>query len=84
MQSDVVTNVKTPFCFETEGPCENVLECSADTVTGDMSARVENVTPVTLGVTFARCQELKAYSSIDGGEIGTSCSLLGIQFSRKY
>ena len=41
--------------LETHGPCESVRKCSADTVTDDTSARLENVTPVTLGVTFASC-----------------------------
>ena len=40
----MVTNVKTPFCFETPGPCESARKCSADKVTDDTSARVENVT----------------------------------------
>ena len=39
--------------LETQGPCGSVRECSADTVTDDTGALVENVTPVTLGVTFA-------------------------------
>ena len=39
--------------LETQGPCGSVRNCSADTVTYDTSTQVENVTPVTLGVTFA-------------------------------
>ena len=38
--------------LETQGHCGSVRECSADTVTYDTGAQVENVTPVTLGVTF--------------------------------
>ena len=45
--------------LETRRPCESVRKCGADTVTDDTSVRVENVTPVTLGVTFARCQKKK-------------------------
>ena len=44
VQPDVVTHVKTPFCFETQGTCESVRTCDVDTVTDDTSARVENVT----------------------------------------
>ena len=40
--------------LETQGPCGSVRESSADTVTYDTSAQVENVTPATLGVSFAR------------------------------
>ena len=57
--------------------CENtvllegggVRECSADTVTNDTSAQVENVTPVTLGTTFARDKKTKKNSSVDGDGI---------------
>ena len=41
---DVMTNVKTPFCFETQGPCGSVRRCSDDTVTVDTSAEVKDVT----------------------------------------
>ena len=41
MQPDVVFHVKTPFCLRLKGP-----ECSADTVTDDTNAHVEDVTPV--------------------------------------
>ena len=36
--------------LETQGPCESVCECSADTVTDDTIAQVKDVTPVTLDV----------------------------------
>ena len=39
---------------ETQGPCGSVRKCSADTVTDDTRAHVKDVTPETLGVTFAR------------------------------
>ena len=35
VQPDVMTDVKTPFCFETQGPCGSVRRCSDDTVTHD-------------------------------------------------
>ena len=47
-----MANVKTPFCFETQGPCGSVRTCRDDMVTYHTSAQVENVTPVTLCVTF--------------------------------
>ena len=50
---DVMTTVKTPFSLETQGPCGNVRTCDVDTVTDDTSAQVKDVTPVTLGATFA-------------------------------
>ena len=59
MQPGVVTDVKTPFLLETQGPCGSVRKCSADTVTYYTRAQVENVTPVTLGVTFAGEKKLK-------------------------
>ena len=40
--------------LETQLPCGSVRKCGADTVTDDTSAQVKDVTPVTLGVTFAR------------------------------
>ena len=40
--------------LETQGACGSVRECSADTVTDDTGAQVEDVTPVTLGVTVNR------------------------------
>ena len=43
-----MTNVKTPFCFETQGPCGSVRTCIVDTVTDDTIAQVKDVTPVTL------------------------------------
>ena len=45
--------------LETQGPCGSVRECSADTVTDDTSAQVEDVTPVTLGASFAGDQKKK-------------------------
>ena len=39
--------------LDIQGPCGSVRECSADTVTDDTGAQVDDVTPVTLGVTFA-------------------------------
>ena len=47
--------------LETQRPCESVRKCSADTVTDDTRARVENVTPVTLGFIFARCAEVHVF-----------------------
>ena len=38
---------------ETQGPCGSVRKCGADSVTDDTRAHVKDVTPVTLGVTFA-------------------------------
>ena len=40
-----MTNVKTPFCFETQGPCGSVRKGGADTLTADSSAQVKDVTP---------------------------------------
>ena len=34
--------------LETEGPCGSIRECSADTVTYDTGAQVENVTPIRI------------------------------------
>ena len=45
--------------LETQGPCGSVRECSGDTVTYDTCAQVENVTPVSLGVTFAGDKKTK-------------------------
>ena len=53
VRPDVMTNVKTPFCVETPGLCKSVRTCDVDTVTDDTSAQVKDVTPVTLGATFA-------------------------------
>ena len=39
--------------LETQGPCGSVRTCDVETVTGDTSAQVKEVTLVTLGVTFA-------------------------------
>ena len=36
--------------LETQGPCESVCKCSADTETDDTSARVENVTTLVFPV----------------------------------
>ena len=36
----------------TQGPCGSVRRCRGDTVTHDTNVQVNNVTPVTLGVTF--------------------------------
>ena len=53
--------------LETQGPCESVRKCSsADTVTDDPGARVENVWRHFRKVSK---KKLKAYSSVDGGEI---------------
>ena len=57
MQPDVMIDVKTPFCFETQGPSGSARKCGADTATDHTSAQVKDVTPVTLGVTFARCKK---------------------------
>ena len=46
VQPDVMTSVKTPFCFETQGPCGSVRTCDVDTVTDDTSAQVKDVTTV--------------------------------------
>ena len=35
VQPDVITNVKTPFFLDTQGPCGSVRRCSNDTVTHD-------------------------------------------------
>ena len=46
VQPDVMTYVKTSFCFETQGPCGSVRTCDVDTVTDDTSAKVKDVTTV--------------------------------------
>ena len=44
VQPDVMTSVKTPFCFETQRPCGSVHTCIVDTGTDDTSAQVKDVT----------------------------------------
>ena len=48
--------------LETQGPCGSVRKCGADTVTDDTCAQVKDVTPVTLGVTFAGCKKIVSRS----------------------
>ena len=47
-----MTNVKAPFCFETQGPCGSVRTCDVDTVTDDTCAQVKDVTPVAGSALF--------------------------------
>ena len=42
----------------TQGPCGSARRCNTGTVTDDNVAQVKSVTPVTLGVTFARHENL--------------------------
>ena len=54
---------------KTRRNCGSVRECDIDTVTDHTNAQMENVTPVTLGVTSARDKKTKKISSADGGGI---------------
>ena len=54
---------------KTRRNCGSLRECDIDTVTDDTNAQMENVTPVTLGVTFARDQRKNKKTSVDGGGI---------------
>ena len=54
--------------LETQEPCGRVRTCDVDTVTDDTGAHVKDVTPVTLGFTFAGDKNSKN-SSVDGGGI---------------